>query len=377
MTHIYLDNNATTPIDPQVLEVMMKTYQRFFANPSSIHQMGKSAKRQLETARENVAQYFGVQPSEIIFTSSGTESLNLLLKGIELPPHKRHIISSRIEHAAVLNSLESLISDGYEVSYAPVNHTGKVHLEQIDQLIQPNTGMLVISAANSETGVLADLEELSILAKRHGILFVVDAVGAIGKTNWVMYEGIDALAVSAHKFHGPLGAGFAYVKNTINLKAQMTGGSQEGEKRAGTHNLPAIMGMAKALEILDAKLPVILEKLQDLRDTFEKKLMNRLEEVNINGDAPRVSNTSNLYFEGIDAEVLMMQLDIKGIAVSLGSACSSGSIEPSKTLTNMYGKKRARNSLRFSFSKMNTFLEVDDAVDAICLCVEQMKSYLH
>ncbi len=332
------------------------------ANPSSVHFFGQRAKGLLLSARQKVATFFGALPEEIIFTSGGTESINYFLRTL-----KGHVITTKIEHSAVLKTLEALHLD---VTYVPVGPWGAPLLEQIEEAILPQTSAIVLSAANSETGVKIDLGAIAQLAERRNIPLFIDAVAHIAKEPFVLYPGISALSLSAHKFHGPKGVGALYLSSRIKLPPQITGGSQENAKRAGTENLAGILGLAEALQIFDPSSTHLL----NLRVRLEKGLFDEIPDIAMNGDGPRICNTSNIAFLGVDGEALLMQLDLAGIAVSHGSACSSGSLEPSRVLTNMgMDRKRARSSIRFSLSRMNTEKEIDLVIGKTAQIVKQLR----
>lgn len=360
MQKIYLDNNATTPLDPRVLQAMLLDLKGPPANPSSVHSFGQSARNLLSTAREKVAAYFHTSPSHILFTSGGTESINLFLRS--LPP-RSHVITTSIEHSAIYRTLQALPLD---VTYLPIDLSGAPHPSSISAAIRPNTSALVFTASNSETGVKIDLPALSQIALSHNIPLFIDAVSYIGKEPLFPLDGITALALSAHKFHGPKGVGALYFRS--KLTPLLTGGSQEHSLRAGTENLAGILGLAEAITLLDPT------PIAPLRTHFETSLLRALPDLLINGQGPRISNTSNIAFLGVDGETLLMQLDLAGIAASHGSACTSNSIEPSRILLNMgLDRKTARSSLRFSFSRLNTRQEVDLALERIVPIVQKLR----
>lgn len=336
------------------------------ANPSSVHFFGQQARALLTQARSTVAQFFQCKPSEIVFTSGATEGLNYLLH--DLGPSD-HVITTHLEHSSVYNALSSVA-----VSYIPVDLKGAPRVEDIAQAILPHTKAIVLSSANSETGVKIDLEALSTLALRHRIPLLIDAVATIGKDPFILYPGMAAVAFSAHKFHGPKGVGAVYLRPDFKPSPLILGGGQENGRRAGTPSLSGILGLAEALQILLEEQFAVSRMLTDLRDHFERELTARIPQIVINGEGPRVSNTSNIAFLGLDGETLLMQLDLLKIAVSHGSACSSGALEPSRILLNMgIDRKRARSSLRFSFSRMNTREEIDEAIERIVPLVSRLR----
>lgn len=366
MNRIYLDNNATTGVDPQVLEAMLPELTSNPSNPSSIHFFGKEARARLLKARETVAHYFHVKPEEIIFTSGGTESLNMLIR-----PTSGHIITTDVEHSAVYNTLKQLNN---ETSYLKVGSWGAAKPEQVKEAIRPNTRLIILTAVNSETGVKTDLEAIAKLAGEANIPFVVDGVALLGKEPFKMIPGIAAIAFSGHKIHAPKGVGIALIRSHFKIPPLITGGDQEYSKRAGTENLASIIGLAKAIELLNRELPNATERMLHLRDYFEKELEKRLGQILINGEGPRISNCSNLSFTGVDGETLLLSLDLAGVAASHGSACASGALEPSRVLTQMgLSKERIRSSLRFTLSRWTTQAEIDSAIDILTHLVSKLR----
>lgn len=363
MERIYLDNNATTPLDPRVFKAMMTELTGPPANPSSLHWFGQRARSLLQKARQKLASFFKVTPEEILFTSGGTESINLLLRGY---CNKGHIISTTIEHSCVYRTLQSLEAKGISVTYLPVGSWGAPLAEQITSAIRPDTRAMVFSASNTETGVKIDLEKIASIASSHAIPLFIDAVAMIGKESFSLYPGITAVALSGHKFHAPKGTGALFLRSSCKLDPLFTGGAQEQMRRAGTENLAGIIGLGEAIDILQERQSEITQQIDRLRLYFEQELKRITPNLVINGEGPRTSNTSNIAFLGTDGETFLMQLDMAGIAVSHGSACSSGAIEPSRVLTQMgIDRKTARCSIRFSFSRMNTQQEIDLALDKI------------
>jgi len=341
------------------------------ANPSSVHQLGIRAKKLLQSARNKTGRFFSAKPEEIIFTSGGTESINLMLRGLP----KGHIISSNIEHSAVYKTLQSLELQGFTATYLPSGLWGAPTAEQVAEVIRPDTKAIILSASNSETGIKIDLEAIALLAEKHKIPFLLDAVSFIGKEALPLLPGISAIALSGHKFHAPKGIGALFCRSTLKLHSIATGGSQEYNHRAGTENLPGILGLAEGLQILQENQPTITNHLLDLRSRFECELFRSLPDLAINGLGPRIANTANIAFLGCDGESLLMQLDMAGIAVSLGSACSSGALEPSRVLTQMgIDRKIVRSSIRFSFGRTNTREEVDQALEKIVPLVKKLRS---
>lgn len=358
-------------MDKRVLEAMLVDLSGFPANPSSVHWFGQRAKNLLTQARSDVASFLGVLPEEIIFTSGATESLNILIRSLG---NIGHVVTTKIEHSAVFNTVQELEKKGLEVTYIPVNRWGAPKPEDIEKSIKKNTKALIFSLANPETGVKLDLEKVNAIALKNGVPLFLDAVAWIGKESFQMLSGVHGLAISAHKFHGPKGVGALYLSQNLKIKAHSTGGAQEHKIRAGTENLAGILGMAQALELIKENQNEITKYLEQLKKRLLKGLKQAYPECLQNGDGPTLSNTLNLSFPGLDGETLLMHLDLEGVAVSHGSACSSGSLEPSRVLTEMnLDRKRARSSIRLSLSRMNTLEEIDGAVDRIGRVLHNLK----
>ena len=371
MNSIYLDNNATTALDPKVLEAMVEIYSKPL-NPSSIHHLGKEGKNLLSKAREQIGEFLGVLPETIIFTSSGTESMNLLIKG--LYKGDGTILSTEIEHSCVYETIVDMEKKHTPVRFIKVDSKGAPELSEIESSIDASVTLMVFSAVYSETGAILDIKGLAHLAKKHQIPLILDGVALLGKESFTIDDGITAIGFSSHKFHGPKGVGLFYLAPKTKCQKLMFGGHQEKDLRPGTENLEGIIGCAKAISLLKGRQGEISDYLKNLRDLFESLLKKDLPNVHINGEAARVSNTSNLYFDGIDNETLLLALDRKGICVSAGSACSSGAIEPSRILLKMgYERKRAKSSLRFSFSRFNTEQQIIEAASAIVEIVKKLK----
>lgn len=365
--YIYLDNNATTLLDPLVLEEMLKDLGEPH-NPSSIHGLGKKAHLMLIEARAKVASLLNVKNEEIIFTSGGTESLSMLIHGLISP--NSHIITTDIEHACIYNTVLDLQKKGYETTF--LKTTGSPSLEQIKEAIKENTKLLIFSAVNSETGTVSDFEGIALIAKERNIALILDGVALLGKKEFSIPKGVTAMAFSSHKIHGPKGVGIVYLSSGSKLKPLFLGGSQEWQKRAGTENLAGIIGFAKALELAYKNLDANIKKMQDLKSLFEEGLSRKLDILINGGSSNRICNTSNIAFNGIDAEELLMQLDLNKIAASHGSACSSRSLQASRVLLNMgLGMDRAKSSIRFSFSRFTTREEIEKAIDIIVSTVRK------
>ncbi len=353
MTKIFLDNNGTTKLDPRVIEAMLAEIEAGPSNPSSTHSFGRAAHLRLSKAREKIAEYLGAEPSELIFTSSGTEALNLAIFGLR---PEGHIITSKIEHAAVYHTVEELQNP---VTFLPVGAEGHIQLQDLEEAIGPDTSLIVLTAVNSETGVKNPIDEIAAIAQRSSIPFVVDGVALLGKEPFSIPSGVTAMAFSSHKIHGPKGVGLLYLRKGCNIHPMLIGGGQEHMRRAGTENLPGIIGFAKAVELLHSELPEATERMELLRNLLE----NGLKGVRINGTGPRVCNTSSITFPELDGEALLIQLDQMGIAASMGSACSSGALEPSRVLLEMgLSREDALSTLRFSLSRFTTQEEIEEVI---------------
>ncbi len=360
MNTIYLDNNATTQLDPMVLKAMYQHNDPL--NPSSVHSFGRKAKSLLTDARRKIADYLGQSHLEIIFTSGATEGLNSALFALA---SKGTLITSNIEHSAIYETALVLKERGTNVHFLESDESGQISPEDLEKAINPSTSAIALSAVNSETGVKNDIEAFAEIAKRHQIPLIIDGVALLGKEEFKIPDGVSVMCFSAHKLHGPHGTGFSFVRSGLKSPPYLTGGAQEFSKRAGTENLEGILGMAEAVHLLKEALPEKSHQMEDLRDRFELALM-KSPGVSINGTGPRIVNVSNISFKEIDGETLLMMLDQKGIAVSHGSACSSGALEPSRVLRNMgIDHKRSKNSLRISLSRFTTREEINEAVRII------------
>ena len=375
MRRVYLDNNATTPVLPEVLEAMQPYFAEHFGNPSSIHHHGQGTRAALERARESVAKLLACRASEVVFTSGGTEADNLAIFGLARPGD--HIISSTIEHHAVLNSCKRLEALGCEVSYVPVDSRGLVDPDDVRRALRPNTKLITIMMANNETGVLQPVEEIGRVATEADVYFHTDAVQAAGKVEVdVKRLGCGLLSISGHKMHAPQGVGALYVRKGTQLEPMLYGGSHERSRRAGTENVPGIIGLGKAAEIANqAFARGDLARMAALRDRIERVILGEVEASGANGaGAPRVPNTTNIYFDYIEGEALVIALDLKGLAVSTGAACSSGATEPSHVLTAMgLPTEHARASLRFSLGKQNTAEDMEFALSLVPATVARLR----
>jgi cysteine desulfurase len=375
MRRVYLDNNATTPVLPEVFEAIRPYFAEHFGNASSIHHHGQETRAVVERARESVAELLGCRASEIVFTSGGTEGDNLAISGLTRAGD--HVISSTIEHHAVLNSCKHLEAMGCEVTYVPVDGRGLVDPDDVRRALRPNTKLITIMMANNETGVLQPVEEIGKIAADADIYFHTDAVQAAGKVPLdVKRIACDLLSISGHKFHAPQGVGAIYVRKGTILEPLFYGGSHERSRRAGTENVPGIIGLGKAAEVAKKALGRgDLARMSEMRDRIEQTILSEIEATGVNGEgAPRVPNTTNIHFDYIEGEALVIALDLKGLAVSTGAACSSGAIEPSHVLTAMgLPPEIARASLRFSLGKQNTEADVEFALDLVPQTVARLR----
>jgi cysteine desulfurase len=375
MRRVYLDNNATTPVLPEVFEAMRPYFAEHFGNASSIHHHGQETRAAVERARESVAALLGCRASEIVFTSGGTEGDNLAISGLTRAGD--HVISSTIEHHAVLNSCKHLEAMGCEVTYVPVDGRGLVDPGDVRRALRSQTKLITIMMANNETGVLQPVEEIGKIAAEADVYFHTDAVQAAGKVPIdVKRLGCDLLSISGHKLHAPQGVGAIHVRKGTILQPMFYGGSHERSRRAGTENVPGIIGLGKAAELAREGLERgDLARMSAMRDHIEKKILSEVETTGVNGaGAPRVPNTTNIHFDYIEGEALVIALDLKGLAVSTGAACSSGAIEPSHVLTAMgLPPEIARASLRFSLGKQTTEEDVEFALDLVPQTVARLR----
>lgn len=368
MKRIYLDNNATTAPDPRVLSAM-REHETLPSNPSSAHSFGREARAKLLKARQTIAQFLNVLPQELIFTSGGTESLNTVVRGLL---QKGHILSSNVDHSALYNTLQSL--KGFDISYLHAGLWGAIQPDQIKSAIRPDTRLIALTAVNNETGVKTDIAAIAAMAYEHHIPFLVDGVALLGKELFSIPEGVSAMAFSGHKLHGPKGIGLTFLRSNFKIQPLLTGGDQEFSKRAGTENLAAILGLSKAIELLKEELPAATERMAALTHHLIDALSSRLENIVVNGAGPRIANTVNISFPGLSGEELLIHLDLAGIAVSHGSACSSGAMEPSRILTNMgIPHNLARSAIRFSLSRNTTREEIDHTIATLVSIVQQLR----
>ena len=366
---IYLDNNATTKVDPAVVEEMMPFLTELYGNPSSGYRFGKQVGKALDLARERVAALLGCETSEIIFTSCGTEATNAAISSALLMDRDRqHIVTTRVEHSATLKHCETLAKRGTEVTWLGVDERGQVDLAELERAIRPDTALVSVMWANNETGVIFPVEEIAEVVRKKGALFHTDAVQAIGKIPIRLADAkINFLSLSGHKLHCPKGVGVLYANRRTKFAPYLIGGGQENGKRAGTENVSSIVGLGKACEIAGEFMEHEATEVRGLRDEFEAGVLASIEGSQVNGDtANRLPNTSNLAFEAVDSEGVLMLLDQHGICCSSGSACTTGSVHASHVLKAMgFSDDRARASLRFSFSRFNTREEVAKALEIL------------
>jgi cysteine desulfurase len=384
MDRIYLDHNATTPVDPAVLDAMLPYFSAEFGNASSIHTFGQRARAAVETAREQVAALLNARPQEIVFTSGGTESDNHAIFGIVSFPFASltfstsslHIITSIIEHEAVLNACQALEQQGVAVTYLPVNRDGLIHLEDLRRALRPETALITIMHANNELGTIQPLQEIGRIAKEADVYFHTDAVQSAGKIPIdVNPMQLDLLSISGHKLYAPKGIGAIYIRGGTRLRQLLYGGHHQRGMRPGTENVAGIVGLGKAAEIARQSLIEDAHRISALRDKLEQQLISRVPQSRVNaGAAPRTPNTTNILFPGVEGEALLIALDLKGLAVSTGAACSSGAVEPSHVLTAIgLPAEDARASLRFSLGRHTTDADIDFALSIVPAAVAQLR----
>jgi cysteine desulfurase len=378
---IYLDHAATTPLDPRVLEAMLPFLSGVSGNASSIHQVGRAALQALDDAREQVALVLGCQPKEIVFTSGGSESINLALKGVAMALRaqgKNHLISSTIEHHAVLHALDYLVEyEGFRVTLLPVDRNGRVNPADLSAAIHPETALVSVMYANNETGVIQPITELATICRERGVLFHTDAVQVPGQLSLdVNALGVDLLSLTAHKFYGPQGVGLLYLRRGTPLVSQINGGAQERRRRAGTENIAGIVGLAKALTIAESERTTHASRLRALSERLIDGVLSRIPQSWLNGDREsRLPSIVNLGFACIETESLLLLLDQRGICASSGSACTSGSLEPSHVLLAMgLSPEEANGSIRFSLGKQTTDEQIDIVLDLLPDLVAQLRT---
>jgi cysteine desulfurase len=379
VVRIYMDHGATTRPDPEVVNAMLPFFNEFFGNASSLHTFGEEAAQALVSSRKTVAEFLGAEPEEIIFTSGGTESDNLALKGIAyLKKNKgKHIITSVIEHPAILNTCKYLGDMGYKISYIPVDDQGLIDPADVEDAITGDTILISIMHANNEIGTIQPIKEISAIAHEHGVLVHTDAVQSIGKIPVNVDDlGVDMLSISAHKIYGPKGVGALYMRKGTRLQGLSQGGSHEMGKRAGTENIPGIVGMAKAVELAKQRLDEEIKYLNNLRDTMIKKILDSIPESYLNGHpTKRLCNNVHVRFSYVEGESLLMMLNLKGVAVSTGSACSSQSLAPSHVLVALgIIPEEMHGNLRITLGRENTMDEVNYVVENLIDIVKKLRA---
>ena len=378
MKRIYLDHNATAPTNPEVVKAMLPYFEQSFGNASSTHGFGREAHEAVAAAREQVANLVGAEPANIVFTSGGTESDNLAVKGIAAAHEKKgkHIITTQVEHHAVLNTCAYLEKHGFDLTYLGVDKQGKIDLDELRDSIRKDTILITVIHGNNEIGTMQDLDKIGEIAADKGVIFHTDAVQTCGKTPLdVVKSNVSLLSMSGHKVYGPKGVGALYVKKGTRLAPQMLGGHHESNRRAGTENVPGIVGMGKAFEIAAESLKENAERITGLRDRLQKELTGRIDETVVNGHPnDRLPNTLNICFRYVEGESMIMMLDMKGVAVSSGSACTSGSLDPSHVLLAIgLTHEVAHGSLRFSLGTGTTREDVDYVADVLPGIVERLR----
>ena len=377
---IYFDHNATTPVHPAVAEAMLAVLEKVFGNPSSVHHFGQQAKAAVDRARSAVAALIGADPSEVVFTSGGTESDNLAIRGaVEARGRagRRHLVASAIEHEAVLHTLKALGQQGFPSTLLAVDETGITSPDALRAALRDDTALVSVMHANNEIGTIQPIADLAAITHERGALFHADAVQSAGKIPIdVKALGVDLLSVSAHKFYGPKGVGALWIRRGVRMLPTSTGGKQERNRRAGTENVTGIVGMGVAAEIALERMATERKRVETLRDRLEREILHTVPRTILNGaSVPRVANTTNISFDRVEAESLLIALDLEGIAVSTGSACSSGTLEPSHVLKAMgLPTHRTQNSIRFSLGAGNTEADVDRTVTALPGIVDKLRS---
>jgi cysteine desulfurase len=378
MKRVYLDYNATTPIDPLVLDAMTPFMKEEFGNPSSIHSFGRAGKAALDDSREQVAELLGARPKEIVFTSGGSESNNFAIKGIafNLREKRNHLITTQVEHTSVLETFRFLESEGFRVTYLGVDKYGLVDLEELKETINDNTILISIMFANNETGVVMPIKEIADIVKGKGVIFHTDAIQAVGKIDINLNNlPVDLLSLSGHKLYAPKGIGALFIRDGVKLDTLIYGGGQERGKRSGTENVAGIVGLGKACEIVREEIDNQESRVKELRDELYDGISRRISGVWLNGHPQkRLSNTLNLSFERVEGESLVMNLDLEGIAVSTGSACSEGNVEPSHVLLAMgLSKELTISSLRFSLGRFAEKEDIDRVIEVLPGIVERIR----
>lgn len=377
MKLVYVDNNATTQVDGSVLEEMLPYFREFYGNPSSLHTFGRQVAGKIEIARERVADLLGANSSEIVFTSCGTESNNNAIhSSLEANPQKRHVVTTKVEHPAVLNLCRYFGKNGYEVTELSVDENGMIDLDNLREAIRENTAIVSIMHANNETGIVLPIEEIGKIVKEKGVLFHCDAVQAIGKIPVDLRNShIDLLSLSGHKLHAPKGVGVLYIRKGVRVNPLIIGGHQENNRRSGTENVPSIIGLGKACELAKISRDEYSNRVKGLRDKLEQGIKETITKVTINGEkSNRLPNTSNIAFEYVEGEAILLLLDMVGIAASSGSACTTGSTEPSHVLQAMGAPvSQSRGAIRFSLSRYSTDDEINYILEKLPPIIKKLQ----
>jgi cysteine desulfurase len=375
---IYLDNNATTELDPAVVEEMLPFLTQYYGNPSSGYTFGRQVRRAIDLARERVAALLGCEPGEIVFTSCGTESNNAAVNSaLQLSPNRRHVVTTAVEHSATRRHCEEVAKRGGAVTVVGVDANGELNLEELERAITPQTAIITAMWANNETGVLFPVDKIAEIARRKRVLFHTDAIQTVGKIEIRLADStLNSLSLSAHKLHGPKGVGALYVNKRSAFKPLMIGGSQENNRRAGTENVASIVGLGKAAECAAASLAEENSRVRAMRDRFEAALLERVPNTFVNGGlAPRLPNTTNLSFTGIESDAALVMFDRHHLCCSAGSACRTGSLEVSHVLSAMsLPAERMGGSMRFSFGRFNTDADVDKALEIIPAVILKLRA---
>jgi cysteine desulfurase len=379
MRKVYLDHSATTAVHPEVLEAMLPYFAEHFGNPSSAHSWGREAKVVIEQCREKIASFFGASAKEIFFTSGGTESDNLAVKGVAWANQNKgkHIITSQIEHHAILETCKYLSKQGFDITYVPVDKYGLIDPEDVKKAIKPDTILVSIMHINNEMGAIEPIEEIGKIVREKGICFHTDAVQSAGKLPIDANKlNVDMFSLSAHKIYGPKGVGLLYIRQGTKITPLSHGGQHERGKRAGTENVPGIVGLSKAIEISHRDMNEYNKKMKFLADSFYKKLNEKIADISLNGHpTKRYCGILNISFKGVEGESIILSSDMKGIAISTGSACSSGTLEPSHVLAAMgVLPELAQGSIRFSFGRENSSEDIDYVVDVLSEVVNRLRA---
>ena len=378
MRRIYLDNNATTRVAPEVLQAMLPCYDGTYGNASSVHSFGQEAKGLLDKARQQVARLLNSEPNEIVFTSGGTESDNLAIRGLmeAMPDSNKHIITTQIEHHAVLHTCQALQKTGIKVTYLRVDGEGKVDPSDVEKAITPATLLISVMHSNNEIGTIQPIREIGEIARKHDIYFHTEAVQAGGKVSLNVEElAVDLLSIAGHKFHAPKGVGALFIRKGTRIRPLFFGGAHERNRRAGTENVPQIVGLGAAAALAMDGMEERMKSIEELRTALESEIFKRIPLIHLNGSRDdRIPNTSNIRFEGVESEGLVINLDLAGVACSTGSACASGAIEPSHVLLALgLPPEQAFGSIRFSLSRYTTRDEVDGVLSLLPSTVERLR----